>query len=75
MAPVRDRIKLGMEVHACNPKRQRQENYKFKASLGYVWRPCVLLPPPPKKKVRPRELEKFEKMYKWKVGLGAWVKW
>jgi hypothetical protein len=32
-----------MMIHGCNPalRRLRQEDYKFKASLDYIARPCL----------------------------------
>jgi hypothetical protein len=30
-----------MAVHACNPRRLRQEAHEFQASLCYIARPCL----------------------------------
>jgi hypothetical protein len=33
-------MQLGMVLHTCNPSG-KQENYKLKASLGFITRPCL----------------------------------
>jgi hypothetical protein len=62
--------RLGVVVHTYNSSiwDYRQEDHKFEASLGYIVRPCLILPSPRKKGTSAITWMNLETLYQKKEG-------